>query len=275
MIKLAPRAFDKLFCQPLLLHPNARAGLEAGLLAHMGLAQSDFSHPVTDNREDTVLEVFGNLAIVKIHGVIDKQISQIEALCYGGCDLSVVDRALLKIAHDETIERVILDINSPGGSVTGVQETAARIAALRETKEVHVFSETQVCSAAFWLASQADVITATPSSTLGSIGVYIALLDQTKQLEMQGLKVDLIKAGRLKAMGSAFKAITDEERAILQASVDNLHRKFKDAVTTLRKVSDDAMQGQSFDGEEALKLGLIDNVTNQTLEEYAAELLLQ
>ncbi|WP_172682970.1 S49 family peptidase [Verrucomicrobium spinosum] len=79
----------------------------------------------------------------------------------------------------------------------------------------------------YWLASQADVIAAAPSSCIGSIGVYMALLDETRALEMEGYTVNLIKAGKHKAMGASFQKLTDEERAIFQGQVDSIYADFK------------------------------------------------
>lgn len=293
-MKIAPHAFAKLFCSPLMLHAPVRQGLEHGLLQHMGVVNiipqagpGDPGRPMQDwidfdkdyqatseqLRVEAVYKKFRNVAVVKVHGIIDKMLTQFEMDCYGGCDLADVDKALALAANDPSINTVVLDIHSPGGSVTGTPETAARIAEMRKRKEIHAYTSTLCCSAAYYIASQADQISAAPSAIVGSIGVYMALLDQTRQLEMEGLKVELIKAGRLKAMGASFKTLTDEERAILQKSVDGIHADFKAAVTTLRKVDNETMQGQWFDGSEGQKLGLVNDLTNANIDEYVSQLI--
>jgi protease-4 len=178
---------------------------------------------------------------------------------------------------------VVLSINSPGGSVTGIPESAARVAALTKTKEVHAFVDAMACSAAYYIASQADHIAAAPSAILGSIGVYMAVLDATRNLEMEGYKVDLITAGKYKAMGSPFKPLSSEERAMLQSSCDALHADFRAAVKSGRRaatdagghqtVADSAMEGQWFDGKQALENRLVDELTGANLDEYVAALL--
>lgn len=224
-------------------------------------------------RVDDVLTVYGNVAVVKIHGVIDKVISQFDIDCYGGCDLNDVDSALAMAAENPKVDTIVLDIHSPGGSVTGTPETAARVAALRETHEIHAYTSTLCCSAAYYIASQADRITAAPSACVGSIGVYIALLDETKWLENEGLKVELIKAGRLKAMGASWKELTDEERELMQAEVDSIHADFRKACTTLRAIDTESMEGQWFDGKQGKAKKLVDQLTNASLDEYVSDLM--
>jgi protease-4 len=234
-------------------------------------------------RIDKVYRRYGNVAVVQMNGVIDKRLSQFEMQCYGGYDLADFDSALQLAASDDRVERVVLAITSPGGSVAGVPESAARVARLTAAKEVRAFVDVQACSAAYYIASQADHIAAASSATIGSIGVYMAMVDQSRALEMEGYKVELIKAGKYKAMGAAFKPLADEERAMLQASVTDLHEQFKAAVRSGRRaatergghqtVSDAAMEGQWFDGRKALEHRLVDELTDANLDEYVSELI--
>lgn len=273
-----PHFFSKLFCEPLMLHAPTRAAFEKFLLARMGAGVAEALPPERPpagekaRRLARVYERQGSVGIVRIYGAIDKCLSEVEIECWGGCDLADVDRALAQAEADPSIDTVMLEINSPGGSVTGVPETAARIARIRQTKEVHSYTETMACSAAYYLASQADHFTCTPSSIVGSIGVYIALLDESRALELSGLKVNLIKAGKFKAMGASFKELTDEERVMLQTSVDRSWAEFKKATTTLRPVKEADMQGQWFDGSEALARRLVDETTIASADEWAHEL---
>lgn len=261
-----------------MLLESARHGFETELLARMGTvtaAPSIEAKSGTGNwRVDRVFEQVGNVGVVHIVGAIDKHISAMDMDCYGGCDLADIDAALSIIENNPAIERVVLNVNSPGGSVIGVAETAARVKRLTETKEVHAYIDALCASAGYYIASQADHITAAPSAMVGSIGVYLALLDETRALEMEGYKVELIKAGKFKAMGASFKALSDEERQLLQSEVDGLYSEFTGAVRSVRSgVSDDTMQGQTFRGTEAKKRGLVDDTTNANLDEFVASML--
>lgn len=109
-----------------------------------------------------------------------------------------------------------------------------------------------MCSAAYWIASQADAIFATPSARVGSIGVLMPMLDESKAFEQAGLKVELFAAGKFKSIGVAGTSITDEQRAWLQAQVDETYADFKAAVLARgRRITPDVMEGQCFSGRKA------------------------
>jgi signal peptide peptidase SppA len=265
------RLFSKLY-GPLLLEPRAWHGFERALL---NIATRDVPHDASHRdaatklspeskraRLDNVLElVSSDTALLHISGAIDKHISAFEMECFGGYDLRDLDAAINTVANDPSIQNVMLVINSPGGSVTGVPETAAKIASLSQTKNVFAFSDGMCCSAAYYIASQADQIFGTASSDIGSIGVYCALLDISRQLEYEGVTVNFIKSGTLKGAGAPFQPLMQEERNMFQAEVDKIGAMFRTAVSAKRSdVSSATMQGQSFFGDEALRAGLCDAI---------------
>jgi signal peptide peptidase SppA len=292
------RLFTKLYCEPLLLKVGAWRGFERALLNHaanfaatgdklpmrasagaLGFSRADSVTPdqtpdqdwlrhnkiveatQQQMRLDNVYRKQGDVAVIKIDGVIDKHISRFDMDCYGGYDIADLDRALALAAADPDIRNVMLEIRSPGGSVTGVPESAAKVAQLARTKNVFAFTDGMCCSAAYYIASQADQIFGTASSDVGSIGVYCALLDISKQLEAEGVAVNFIKDGKFKGMGAPFKPLTDEERQLFQDEVEKIGSMFRAAVTSKRpQVSIDTMQGQSFFGDSALDVGLVDAI---------------
>lgn len=275
--------FHKLFAAPLLLLPSVRSGMEFDLLSLLSMdrgvvalapqaaaAEGEKMHW----RVASIYQSFGSVDVLQISGTIDKHISDSDMACYGGLDLNDVDSALTR-ASMSPAERVVIAFNSPGGSSMGVPETAQRIAKLRQTKEVHSFVDGYCCSGAQWLAAQADKTVMTPSSWVGSIGVYMAVLDATRALELEGYRVELIKAGKWKAMGAPFKSLTDDERGLLQMQVDDLFSEFRAAVRTGRgrKIADSTMEGQVILAKDAVDLGLVDEVTTSNLDEYVATLL--
>lgn len=283
-MKVYPHLFAKLFASPMLIRASVREALERELLGRMGVHGEiaiGQDHPLAAEprsaaarrRMNAILEIFGDVAVIHVDGIIDKAISDFEMDCYGGCDLNDINNALSVAADDPRVSTIVLNMSTPGGSATGVAETAARISALRDRKEMHAYIDTLCCSAGYWLASQCDVIACAGSAITGSIGVYMALLDATKALELEGLKVNLIKAGKFKAMGASFKELTDEERAMLQKEVDDIYGAFTAACTGLRNIASEAMQGQHFTGLDALAAGLVDRLTAHSLDEYVSSLL--
>jgi len=293
------RLFTKLFRTPLLLEPNTRAGFEAALFAVMNGQLPDMpiigESPMdaADTRESLLPARLRNLplkfgarkmapatsqkranwlldpgygadgktAIIHVDGVIDKHLSTMEATCFDAVDLNDFDRALSQAAADPGIENVLLYFNSPGGSVTGVPESGARIAELCRKKNCFAFTDGLCCSAAYWMASQCDQVFGTASAQIGSVGVYLAILDASRQLESLGQKVETIKDGKLKAAGAYWKPLTDEERANFQAQVNQIGEMFRGAVNEKRpSVSNDTMQGQSFMGKAAESADLVDAI---------------
>jgi len=281
--------FAKLFAQPLMLHLPVRQSFENALLARMrgdpapvavmaphaeaGETGAKWRQNRAAYRMENVFARYGNVAVIQIHGVIDKVISSFEMECYGGCDLQDIDNALAVVANDDRITHVVLDIHSPGGSVVGLKDTAARIAQLRQTKEVHAYIAGMAASAGYYLASQADVISAGESAIVGSIGTYIAVLDASRWYQEEGLEMQVLKAGDYKTMGAQWRPLTDDEKKYLQNMVDTCNAEFKAAVTTLRSVEDSTMQGQWMNGKEGHSLKLVDQLTNATLDEYVSALI--
>lgn len=138
----------------------------------------------------------------------------------------------------------------------GVPEFSAMVRRAREVKPVVAYTETLMCSAAMWIASQAEIIIATPSARVGSIGVYRTWLDDSQANALEGFKRELFEAGKHKAAG--IRPITEEERSMFQAEVDRIHEEFKTEVRRYRDVPDEAMEGLVYFGEEALQMGLVD-----------------
>lgn len=202
-----------------------------------------------------VLEKFPPFAIVPVKGVIGKGLSDLDKMC-GCCDIKSVEEMLEDCERDASISTVILDIDSPGGTSVGVPELAARIRGM--SKKVVSFTDSEACSAAYWLGSQASEFYATPSSSVGSIGCYIAYEDESARYANEGVTVDVIRAGRVKGAGIAGTSLSAEQRDMLQGEVQEIWEGFKADVKAVREFVDDAsMEGQIFSGKKAADAGLV------------------
>ena len=211
------KLFTKLFCQPVLIESGYRVGLELALLSMMDgrapLPAHDSLRKIDDDRavkrSDQILEVRGNTAIIHIDGAIDKNLSAMDRLCFDACDLNDVDKAISRVASDSSIDNVLFAINSPGGSFPGLPETADRIADLAETKDTIAWCGDMACSAAYWMAASCEQIVAPASASIGSIGVYLAILDQSRRMEDMGIKMQEIKSGDLNDVIRGFAGAAD------------------------------------------------------------------
>lgn len=212
-----------------------------------------------DEKAPKLYRQVGNIGVIMMHGVVMKYAGLFEKMS-GALDVDDISDALDAALSDDSVEGIMLHINSPGGTVVGVPETAAKIAQVTDTKPVVAYTDDLMASAAYWLASGATEIVATKSAEVGSIGVYMSFLDSSRQFEMEGLKTELLKVGKFKAAGIKGTSLSDEQRALLQARVDEEYDWFVEAVMNTRDVPLEAMEGQIFYGVGALDSGLIDKV---------------
>jgi ClpP class serine protease len=216
--------------------------------------------------------VDSGIALVSIEGVIGKRLDWMESAC-GGYDLEVLDKANLELMGRGDVHTVVHAYKSPGGFVTGVQESADIIRELAQEKRVVSFANLEACSAAFWLFAAADERYASPTGTVGCVGTYAALLDDSRAWEMEGLKLELFRDGPLKAIGHPGKAMTDEERVFLQGRTDEISALMKGFVRErLPGVDEEALRGQWMSGNAGLEAGLVDGLF-PTLDHLLASLI--
>ena len=250
--------------RPLLINPSqAEAYLEraAGVELPLGAKLSDMGDMLAAIfGAKATLQKYPPFAVVPVHGVIGRNLSDLEAMC-GCCDVQAVEEMIEECERDPSIKTIILDFDSPGGTSVGVPELANRVKAC--SKEVISFTGSECCSAAYWIASQASQFYATPSSSVGSIGVYIAYPDLSKAYEMEGVRMDVIRAGTYKGAGIPGTSLDANQRKMLQDEVVSIWDDFKAAVKSVRSFVEDAsMEGQTFSGKKAAEAGLVTSLVN-------------
>ena len=212
------------------------------------------------------MEVEDGIAYVPVKGVIGSNLSKLEKFC-GAVDVDDIKTWLAQCAEDKSIKMVIMDVDSPGGTVTGVPEAAALYRAIGKVKPTLTWCEGEKCSAAEWIGSQGNESFGTPSSTHGSIGVYVAFPDMSQAFENEGIKMEVIKAGKFKASGVMGTTLTPEQRQYIQDDVNEIHTDFRAAVKSVRSmVKDEDMEGQSFSGKKAASKGIITGMANSIEE---------
>jgi protease-4 len=174
---------------------------------------------------------------------------------------------LRKIGKITTIKAVVLRINSPGGSVGAVQEIYEEVIRLKEKGKKVVVSMGDVgASGAYYIACAADKIVANPGTITGSIGVLMRLGNMEELFRKIGIKVEVIKRGKHKDIGSLSREMTAEEKRLLQGLIDDAYDQFLQVVIegrNLRKSKAEKIaQGQVFTGRQAKDLGLVDEIGN-------------
>ncbi len=219
--------------------------------------------------DGTLPTIPDGVTAILVWGILGRAWTAIDKFWLDAID---VDDLLAVIAATPPDSTVVLWFRSPGGITTGIPETAAAFRSLGKSRRLLAFTDDMCCSAAYWLASQCERIDATPTAELGCIGVYLALYDFCDYLEKSGIKLELFKAGSMKAMGLLGNALSDEERAFLQAGVDSAYRQFKKDVTAIRAIEEPAMQGQWLSGKPALAANLANDNEWQSAAEYFAAL---
>jgi signal peptide peptidase SppA len=204
------------------------------------------------------------VAVIPIRGVIAHRMGGMDDMS-GGTSAERIGAVLKSVAADDSIGTVVYDIDSPGGTVPGVQELASQMFALRGQKKQIAQVNDLAASAAYWLASQADEIVSIPSGTAGSIGVFTVHQDLSEALAKEGIKIDVIKAGKYKVEGNPFEPLSEEGRAFIQARVDEAYSQFVKDVARGRGVNVADVkggygEGRALSAKGALKAGLIDRI---------------
>lgn len=172
--------------------------------------------------------------------------------------------------QDEDVHALIICCDSPGGSVTGGFEMASKIFDSRDNgKPIVTLAEGVCASLAYLIGSQANQIYCTEASVVGSIGVVMAIEDDTRQSENEGVKRHVLKTGKNKAIGAG--PVTDDQIAELKSMMMDFFGRFKDAISRARSVDiEKVSDGSLYIGKKAVDNGLVDGIT--TLDALIAEM---
>jgi len=255
--------------QPALITPEAHATIREIIEARLLEVQTKDRKPGVDNCGEEVpirgMEIADGIASIPILGAIGQNLSPFERP--NATDVDEVLDELAQAEADPEVRGIFLDFDSPGGMVQGTPETAEAMVELR-TKPMVAFTSSMMASAAYWLGSSADAIFTTPTASTGSIGVYMPVIDSSERMKQFGIKVELIKSGRLKGMGFPGTSLTEDQRSHLQARVNKIHGMFTSAVQSRRVNATDkeTFQGQTFMGDEAKERGLVDHIVKNRAE---------
>jgi protease-4 len=204
------------------------------------------------------------VAAIYLEGVIVGGRAQHSLLqAAGGTD--TVIRQLREAAENPDVAAVVLRINSPGGTAAASQEVYQEALRFKESGKPLVASFSDVAaSGGYWVACAADRIVANAASITGSIGVIMEVTNLQELFRMLGMDREVIKSGEHKDIGSALRPMTEEERTILQAMVDDIFEQFVTVVAEGRNLDSERVReladGRVFTGRQAQELGLVDQL---------------
>jgi len=208
----------------------------------------------------------GSVAVIPIYGVISHRMNMIGQISgAGGTSIEKLTAQFRQALDDTNCKAIVLEVDSPGGGVSGVMELASEIYNARGQKPIIAVVNSMACSAAYWLASAAKEIVCSPSGQAGSIGVYMIHQDVSEAYAKDGVKNTILKAGKYKTEGNPYEPLSDEARAVLLANVEDYYAMFVKAVAQNRGTSQAAVrdgygQGRTVLAADSVRAKLTDRV---------------
>lgn len=202
----------------------------------------------------------GAIAVISLSGVISQHPDW-----FADSSLDQFSADLMGAVTDPGVGAILILIDSPGGSVYGVQEVSDMIIAARDKKPIVALANSLAASAAYWIGCSASEFYCTPSGEVGSIGVWQAHIDFSGALDQAGIKTTIISAGKYKVEGNPYQPLDEDAQQFMQSRVDDYYAAFVGAVAKARGVDVDTVksgmgQGRVLGAQAAKKAGMIDGV---------------
>lgn len=206
------------------------------------------------------------IAVLPLYGIIGHRMNQVQDMSGpGGTSTEQFGQWFDSAMADDSIHAIVIDVDSPGGSVSGVAELADKIYRARGAKPIIAVANSLAASAAYWIATAADQLWVTPSGDVGSVGVYAMHIDESGLEAQMGVKTTLISAGEYKAEGNPHEPLNDTARAAMQERVDEIYGDFTGAIGKHRGVSVATVlarfgQGRIVGARKAVAAGMADTI---------------
>lgn len=224
------------------------------------------------NKAQSLIWVDGEIGVLRIEGIIEPKGDWFSELFGGVAALDVLTRDLNFLLESEDINAIVLDIDSPGGSVTGVFAFANMVFEARKIKPVFAFSDSVMTSAAGLIGAAAgkdNIIIADESVMTGSLAVLTEHVDKSGFEEKLGLKTTQISSGKNKILANPYEPLSKDAREELETRVKHIDNALMTAIaryreTTVEAVRAQSMQGRLFFGTQGIAAGLADEMIPST-----------
>lgn len=210
------------------------------------------------------LNIYDSVAVIPIYGVMAQRMDFFTAIS-GGASMSRIRAQIFQALEAGEVKAILLDVDSPGGSVDGTVELMEAIYRARGTKPIHAYSSGMMTSAAYWVSSAVDRLMVIDTAKVGSIGVITSHVDYSQYYEKQGVKVTYLTAGKYKKVGNQAEPLSKGDKDYIQARLDYLYSIFVDGVARNRGVTPENVlermaDARIFVGAQSVKAGLVDAI---------------
>lgn len=209
----------------------------------------------------------GAVGVIQIRGSITQhKASDLSAALFGGASTEGIAEQLDALLADETVGSILLDIDSGGGQIFGVEALGQKIRAARTKKPIAALANSVMASAAYWLGSQADQVWAAPGAIVGSIGVFSLHQEASEAAKTLGIKTTVIRAGKFKAVANPWEPLPDDAREREQARVDAAYEIMTREIARGRGVPQATVKGAAYgegdilEAVEAKRAGVVDGI---------------
>lgn len=273
------KLFDVLTA-PWAIEPSKLLELHAIYTAHVHGEQIDIAavearigRPLANEQRD--YEIIDGVAVISVDGVIAKKMNMFSQVS-GGASSQLVRQSLAAANADAGVHSIILSVDSPGGTVDGIQTLTDAVHASRAAKPVVTLGSGMIASAAYWFGSAASAVyIAEDTTSVGSIGVVATHKDISAAEAARGIKTTEISAGKYKRLASQYGPLSEDGRQSIQDQLDYMYSLFVGTVAKNRGVSTETVlsnmaDGRTFIGQQAIDAGLVDGII--TLDGLVAKL---
>ncbi len=219
--------------------------------------------PIFKNIKHAMNQNIARTAIIPIHGILTKKPGAFDEML-GMTSYEQIEEQITQALADSSIEKIILEIDSPGGEVNGIFDLADFIYSARGKKRIIAIANDDAFSAAYAIASSAEKVLVSRTSGVGSIGVIASHIDQSGFDEKCGIKYTTVFAGSRKNDLNPHEPITSESLESLQKEVDRLYEMFVQLIARNRGLSIEKIRSTEaglYFGEKAVEIGLADGMT--------------
>ena len=226
----------------------------------------------SDAKDQRVATTNKGVAVIPIVGSMSHRSTGIEAMS-GMTSYAMLQKQFEAAFNDPNVGSILMDIDSPGGSVAGAFDFRDYLMSKKGTKPVYALARDAMCSAAYLIGSTADKVYATQTARVGSIGVVAMHTDASGKMEKEGLKPTFISAGKFKTAGNPYEKLEGDKLKYLQDSVDESYDMFINAVADARGIDKKVIrdtEARVYGGKKAVEIGLADGI--RTYESVLAEM---